>query len=94
MTVQNSLPRNDLKMKKVKNMHELVRRLNKVDDNNHDGICGVCSEFVRRLTDFFYNYWTSTINSQCGELGWFKKNSKLTRPYGLMYLHFGWLSTI
>ena len=56
MTVQNSLPRNDLKMKKVKNMHELVKRLNKVDDNNHDGICGVCSEVVRRLTDFFYNY--------------------------------------
>ena len=34
-------------------MHELVIRLNKIDDNTHGSTCGVCSYFVRKLTDLF-----------------------------------------
>ena len=35
-------------------MHDLVRRLNKSDNNTHDGTYGVFSEFVRKLTDLFF----------------------------------------
>ena len=42
------------RFEKVKDLHESVIRLNKVDDNIHATTYGVCSEFVRKLTDSFH----------------------------------------
>ena len=38
----------------MKNMHELVRRLNRFDDGNLFSKHGVCTEFVTKLTDYSF----------------------------------------
>ena len=57
------------KVKKVKSLHDLVKILNKVDVNTLGSTYGVCSEFIRKLTHYFFTEIDeqSLSNSQCGQ---------------------------
>ena len=41
------------KIDHMKNLHALVRGLNRVDDNTPFSTHDVCTEFVKKLTDYF-----------------------------------------
>ena len=57
------------KVKKVKSLHDLVKILNKVDVNTLGSTYGVCSEFIMKLTHYFFTEIDeqSLSNSQCGQ---------------------------
>ena len=44
----------DKKVKKLKDMQKLVRKLNKIDNNNDDRTYAVCSDLILKLTDIFF----------------------------------------
>ena len=48
------------KVNKLKILHDLVRKLNKLDDNTQDCTYGVYCDFVRELAHYFF----ITINEQ------------------------------
>ena len=43
-----------MKKNVIENLHQLVRRLNKIDNEPEDLTFGVCKDFVRNFTDYFF----------------------------------------
>ena len=52
------------KVNKLKILHDLVMKLNKLDDNTQDCTYGVYSDFVRELAHYFF----ITINEQTSSI--------------------------
>ena len=42
------------KFDNLKDLHQLVRKFNKIDDNTGDSTYGICSDFIIKLTDLFF----------------------------------------
>ena len=72
----------------LKALHELVRKLNILDDNTQTFTYELCSNFIRKLTQCLF----ITINKETSYmqydlyLSWLNKFSVMTRMYGPMYI--------
>ena len=78
------------KLYHMKNLHELVRRLNRVDDKTLLTTHGFCTEVVKRITDYSFitiNEPLSSIHNLLNLIE-LKKREKLTRLYGQIYTNF------
>ena len=72
------------KIKVFKELHILVRDLNKIDRKPGDYIFGICNKFKRRLTDYFFTILDEgTASSENGSLfTQLKENATLIKHFG------------
>ena len=71
-------------MDHLKTLHELVRKLNKVDDNTQKFTYGVCSIFIRKLTQYLF----LTINEENSSLQYDLDVSPLNK-HSMMIIMYG-----
>ena len=74
----------------LKELHILVKALNKIENEPGDRTFGVCNKFLRKLTYYFF----TIFDEETPSLGngtlftWLKENATLIKCFGLMHIDF------
>ena len=74
-------------MNVLEKLYNLVKVLN-INDDNEEKRCGVSTDFIRKLTDFFFITIgeKSSTNILLNKIHLLRKSVTLTHLYGPMYL--------
>ena len=77
-------------MSALDKLYNLVKTLN-MNDDKKGKYCGVSTDFIRKLTDFFFVIIgeKASTNISLGKMYRFRKSATLTCIYGHMYLELG-----
>ena len=75
-------------MNVLEKLHLLFRTINMNDDDNEAKVCGISTNFIRKLTDLFYVTVCEKASKHItlNKTYYLRKIPKIARIYGPMYL--------
>ena len=78
------------KIQLLRELHILVKALNKIDNEPGDRIFGVCNKCIRKMTDYFFTILDEGTESLENGTAFIypKENATLIKHFGPMYIDF------